>query len=348
LALPTPWLALALSCLAAGSATAQSPLRQRQDRRASLATTAAEPLPELYVAAGHLTTVAFNAPLDRDSLVVDRTRFRWVDVGDRILALQPFADLGAGERLIVKIGFKDRALPTQAVLAVVTDASVVDGNVEIDRRANTPEALLAALAQKEAELTELKARTVGSGPASLALSGWLNKNLYPIDFTREIASGDSSGLEVLECIGYAGTFSALVVIRLLNLPGQKPWALGGARIMGPAGAPGTVLSVQMKQERIAPGKVGWVVVEAKTAPWATGKAFSLELVDASSQRRLSFNRGSVPSRLRMPNPRKEARSCPPSVVPAPSRPSPPGCASPSAWAVPQPRCGLCPRTALKK
>jgi hypothetical protein len=58
--------------------------------------------------------------LDRDSLVVDRTRFKWVDVGDRILALQPMVDLAEGERLIVKIGFKDRALPAQAVFAVVT------------------------------------------------------------------------------------------------------------------------------------------------------------------------------------------------------------------------------------
>src|SRR4051812_8576121 len=107
----------------AAAAQPQLPARQRQDRRAALPTTPAEPIPAVYVAAGNLTTVAFNGSLDRDSLVVDRTRFKWVDVGDRILALQPFSDLGSGERLIVKIGFKDRALPTQAVLAVVTHST---------------------------------------------------------------------------------------------------------------------------------------------------------------------------------------------------------------------------------
>lgn len=285
--LPAPWLVLTLCFLMTGPAAAQSPLRQRQDRRALLPTTAAEPVPELYVAAGNLTTVAFNGPLDRDSLVVDRTRFKWVDVGDRILALQPFADLGSGERLIVKIGFKDRALPTQAVLAVVTDSSVVDGNVEVDRRANTPEALLAALAQKEAELEELKARTAGSGPASLILSGWLNKYMRPIEFHRPVVPADTSGLEVLESVGYAGQSLVLVVIRLRNVPGQKRWVLGQARLTNGQGTPVKVLAAQMKREHLEPGEEGLVVVETQAIPWVR-KAFSVEMVDSSGQRRLSF------------------------------------------------------------
>ena len=34
---------------------------------------------------------------------------------------------------------------------------------------------------------------------------------------------------------------------------------------------------------------GSLVVEAETPPWAAGKPFSVELVDASGERRLSFN-----------------------------------------------------------
>lgn len=286
--LPMKWLLLGL-LLVESSAAAQPQLapRQRQDRRAALPTTPAEPLPELYVAAGNLTTVAFNGPLDRDSLVVDRTRFKWADVGDRILSLQPFADLGSGERLIVKIGFKDRALPAQAVLAIVTDASVMDGNVEVDRRANTPEALLAALTQKDAELEEFKARCAGNGPAGLVLSEWLTRNMKPIIFSVTLA--ESGGLAVLEAIGYEGTASALVAVRLRNLPAQPPWTLGQARLAGPDGALVKVLSVQMKAGRLAAGEDGRVVVETKAPPWTTGKPFSVELVDASGQRRLSLN-----------------------------------------------------------
>lgn len=289
MALPTTWLPLALVLLVSSPpavAQSQPSPRQRQDRRASLPATPAEPIPELYVAAGNLTAVAFNGPLDRDSLVVDRTRFKWADVGDHILSLQPFADLGSGERLIVKIGFKDRALPAQAVLAIVTDAAVMDGNVEMDRRANTPEALLAALTQKEAELEEIKARYAGNGPVGLVFSGWLNKNMKPISFSVPLT--ESGGLTVLEAIGYEGTSSALVTVRLRNLPTQPPWTLGQVRLSGPGGAV-KVLSVQMKAERLAAGEEGLVVVETKAPPWMKGKPLSVELVDASGQRRLSLN-----------------------------------------------------------
>jgi uncharacterized protein (TIGR02268 family) len=285
------WVLFAFCLLVSSRAAAQqqSPARQRQDRRASLPTTPAEPIPELHVAAGNLTTVAFNGPLDRDSLVVDRTRFRWVDVGDRLLALEPFADLGQGERLIVQIGFKDRALPAKAVIAVISDATMMDGKVEVDRRANTPEALLAALAQKDAELEELKARYAGSGPASLALSGWLNERLRIINFPKMTAPKSSGGVEVINTVGYAGTFSALIAIQLRNLPGQAPWAVSQVHITTAAGAPVPVLSVQMKQEPLEPGEEGLVVVETKTPPWQAAGGFRVEMVDRSNQRGLLFN-----------------------------------------------------------
>jgi hypothetical protein len=50
-----------------------------------------------------------------------------------------------------------------------------------------------------------------------------------------------------------------------------------------------VLSVQMKPEQLAPGEEGLVVVEMKAPPWTAGRPFTEELVDASGQRRLSFN-----------------------------------------------------------
>jgi uncharacterized protein (TIGR02268 family) len=242
----------------------------------------------VYVAAGNLTMVAFNGPLDRDSLVVDRTRFKWMDVGDRILALEPFTDLGPGERLIMQVGFKDRALPARAVLAILSKPDVMDGKVEMDRRANSPEALLAALKQKEAEVEELKARYAGNGPAGLVLSEWLTEKTFPIVFATESSAADPSGLEVARSVGYQGQSSTLVAIWLRNLPGQKPWAPGQARFPNPRGPPAKVLSVQMKSEQLAPGEEGLLVVETVLPPWKARDAFSMELVDASGQRRLSF------------------------------------------------------------
>jgi len=290
LVLPTKWLLLVL-LLAASVAAAQPqlPARQRQDRRAALPTTSSEPIPEVYVAAGNLTTVAFNGPLDRDSLVVDRTRFKWVDVGDRLLALEPFTDLGPGERLIMQVGFKDKALPAKAVLAVVSKADVVDGKVEVDRRANTPEALLAALTQKEAEMEELKARYAEGGPAGLVFSGWLNKMMRPVALALERPPAGSSGLKVMEMMGYPSTSSTLVSLSLRNLPDQKPWGVVQAHITSATNAPVEVLSVQMKPAQLAPGEQGLVVVEARAPPWTGGKPFTVVLVGGDGQRRLSLS-----------------------------------------------------------
>ncbi|WP_224242408.1 DUF2381 family protein [Hyalangium gracile] len=279
------WVLITLALLVADAAGAQQLVRQRQDRRASLPTTPAEPVPELYVAAGNLTTVAFNAPLDRDSLVVDRTRFKWMDVGDRVLTLQPFADLGPGERLIMQVGFKDRALPTKAILAILSKAEVMDGMVEVDRRANTPEALLAAFTQKEAELEELKARCEG-GPVGLALSEWLDKYAKVTALIKTGMPTETRGLNVVETVGYTGGFSALVAIRLRNAPGQPPWAVGQARITDSEGSPVEVLSIRMKPAELAPGREGLVVVEMKAPLWTIDKPFSVELIDARGPRRL--------------------------------------------------------------
>jgi uncharacterized protein (TIGR02268 family) len=196
--------------------------------------------------------------------------------------------LGLGERLIMQVGFKDRALPAKAVLAVISKADVMDGKVEVDRRANTPEALLAALKQREAELEELRARYAGNGPASLALSEWLNEETVPVHLYVEAATADASGLKVLRAVGYEGQFSALVAIRVLKPHGQKSWVPSQASITSATGTPVKVISVQMRFLEPPPGKEGLVVVETGTPPWTAGK-FKVELVDASSARRLSFD-----------------------------------------------------------
>jgi len=244
---------------------------------------------ELYVAANNLTMAAFNGNLDPSSLLVDRTRFKWAEASDHFLILEPFADVGPGEKLIVQVGFKDRALPTKAVFAVVSKSDVMDGKVEVDRRANTPEALLAALKQKEVELEELRTRYAGSGPAGLMLSEWLTDESRPIPLVVTTPGGNRHGLMVPRVVGYQGKFSALVAVRLRNLLGQKPWVLEQARITGAAGAPVEVLSIQMKQPQLDPGEEGLVVLEAKTPPWTAGKPFSVALMDTSGQRPLSIN-----------------------------------------------------------
>jgi uncharacterized protein (TIGR02268 family) len=262
----------------------QPPARERQDRHTSLALTPTE----LRVAANTVTTVMLNGPLDRDSLVVDRTRFKWAEVSDQALMLQPFTDLGPGERLVVKVNFKDRAVPAQAVFVVTTHPTQVDGTVEVDRRANTPEALSAALADRDAQLAELKVRCEASGPSAVVLSGWLTSMIQLTPVQSSESSMEVSGLLVMGGAIYQGTTSTLVAFGVRNLPDQKPWAPGEARLMSTSGTPLKVLSVQMKPPQLAPGEKGLLVIDSKEPPPAADRPFHVELMDASGERRLSF------------------------------------------------------------
>jgi len=286
---PTLWFILGPLLVASAAVAQPQPAgRQRQDRRVSLPTTVEEPVPEVRVASGNLTTLVFNAPLDRDTLEVDRTRFKLADTGERSVSLEPATELGTGERLVVKVRFKDRALPAQAVIALVSHVSEMDGKVEVDRKANTPEALLAALAQRDAELEELKARYVSGGPAGIVLSGWLSERTGPIRLKAKKSVVQANGLRTKEPFAYRGEFSVLLAIPLCNLPGQKPWVLGQVRLTGPDGVPLKTHFVQMNPATLAPGEEGRIVVETEVSPWTPDKAFTVELVDASGQRRLSF------------------------------------------------------------
>ncbi|AEI62615.1 hypothetical protein LILAB_03450 [Corallococcus macrosporus] len=86
---------------------------------------ATAPVPELRIAAGLATLLIFDAPLDRGAMELEgRSRFRLVDVGERILALEPLEDLGRGERLMLRVRYADGASPEQGVFALVTHARV--------------------------------------------------------------------------------------------------------------------------------------------------------------------------------------------------------------------------------
>ncbi len=278
------WLALCL--LAAGTATAQpqSPSRERQNRRAALSSTPTE----LRVSADTITTVMLNGSLDRDSLVLDRTRFRWAEVSEHMLHLQLVADLGASERLVVRVNFKDRAVPAQALFVVTTHPTEVDGVVEVDRRANTPEALAAALAERDAQVEALKARCEVPGPMGVARSGLLD-SIEPRVRLRVEPLGKNQDISLVPSgVGDAGETWAVATFELRNPPGAQAWTPGPPVLIGADGRPIPVRSVWLEKPRLEPGEEGRLIVETQAPPWAAGQAFQLELTDQERTRRLSF------------------------------------------------------------
>jgi uncharacterized protein (TIGR02268 family) len=89
--------------------------RERQvinTRQLVLPTSTMEPVPEVRVAPGILTTRVFDAALARDSVKLDGegTRIRVVDVGDRSVIVEPLVELGQ-ERVLLRVRFADGAAP---------------------------------------------------------------------------------------------------------------------------------------------------------------------------------------------------------------------------------------------
>jgi uncharacterized protein (TIGR02268 family) len=240
------------------------------------------------VAAGSLTTLFFNAFLERDSLELDRTRFKLVDVGERSINLLPATELGSGERLVLKVRFKDRALPSQAVFALVSHPSEVDGSVEVERRSDTSESLQAALAQKDAELETLKVRCTSIGPAGFVLSGVIDKyGIRAIPSSVSALPENGTGLRVTSSTTYRAMQWAAVRLEVSNLPNQQPWSPGSTRLTGPKGALVKVLAVRMEPPILKPGDSGLLVVETEPidTSYLSGP-FHLEVMDRDASRPL--------------------------------------------------------------
>jgi uncharacterized protein (TIGR02268 family) len=241
-------------------------------------------VPEVGVAADVLTLFVFDAPIERASVEVEgrATRFRLVDPGESTLTLQPAMGLGAEEKLLVRVRYRDGASPAYATFALVSHPTWVDKEVEVVRRPRSVEALEAALREKEAELAALR---VASGPAGLAFSGRLDlKGVLARRIDERV--GIQSGLKVMDGAAYRASSWALAVVLVHNLSGQQPWEPSGARLTREDGTSVKVRAVDMNKARLGPGEEGLVAVETEAPDWKAGTALRLELVDKTGGRRL--------------------------------------------------------------
>ncbi|MFB1483481.1 DUF2381 family protein [Corallococcus sp. RDP092CA] len=287
---PLPRLA-ALLVLLLGTAVPAQPApasRERQERRISLPDSASEPVPELHVATGAVTLLLFDAPLDLASVELEgRERFRFLDVGERMLALEPATDLRSGEQLGLRVRFAEGARPEQAVFVLVTHPSDVDARVQVFRRAQSIPALQAELAEVRAELAALRARSEVSSPAGLALAGLLDENgVVARKLELQLRQEGQSSLRVMGGFILRAPAWGLVFMQVMNL-GKVPWTPTEARLThSTGGVQVPVLGVRMKQPRIELGEVGVVMVETEGPDWEVGTLFRLELVDATGTRRI--------------------------------------------------------------
>ncbi|MFY0572812.1 DUF2381 family protein [Archangium lansingense] len=290
LALPPPRPLLVLLALSFGTpaaAAAQPPARERQERQVVLPSNPGEPALEARVAAGVATYLRFDAPIDRAAVEVEgrATRFRVVDPGERTITLEPTVEPGPGEKLVVRVRYKDGASPAGATLLLVSHPTLVDKEVEVVRRPRTLEAMEAALAEKDAELAALRAL---SGPAGFVFSGRLTLAGVKARPLEHVSDSTQSGLKVAGGEGYRAGLWALVAVRVRNLPGQQPWKPAEARLTLADGTPVKVRSVDMNKAQLSSGEEGFVAVETEAPFWKVDDVLRLELLDKSGSRHLSI------------------------------------------------------------
>ncbi|MFP2964150.1 DUF2381 family protein [Myxococcus sp. 1LA] len=286
------------SCEAAGRLTTRSRWSRRGTASSyALSGAPSDPVPELRVAAGVLTTLVFDAPLDRGSVELEgRERFRLVDAGDRSLVLEPAVDLGPGERLGLRVLFAGSSSQTQGSFVLVTHGAEVDTRVEVFRRKDSVELLHAELADMRAqlnaqaeELQMLRALRDSSGPSGLFMSGMLDHRgviAGRILAGAKRASGES--LTLVDGTSFRASNWAIIGVAVRN-DGKKPWVPGTARIVSARGGTEVgVLAVRSSLPRISPGESGLVLVETEVPSWKPGEVCVLELLDGEGASQMTI------------------------------------------------------------
>ncbi len=280
MAQPIPVMALAV-LLTGAVAVAQPlpPVREGRQRRIVLPASPGLSAPEVYVAPGVLTTLVFDVPLNRDSVDLDERvpLFGLVEPAERLLTLEPKAELGPKKKVGLRVRLKDG---TAVALILASHPTQVDTRLEVSRP-RSYEAL-------EAEFAELQARCAASSPTSLVLARLLDATIRGERFEAS-TEGNTHGLSVEDGIGYRSRSWALVSISVLNLPGQRAWRPERVRLLDAAGAEVRGVSVQMDKPVLQPGERGLVVVETGHPNWKVGSIFRLELTGEGGGRPLFFD-----------------------------------------------------------
>jgi uncharacterized protein (TIGR02268 family) len=288
-----PYLAYRLSLLTlllTGVAAAQQQSPPPLLRQKSVTLPASNQDAVVRVARGYVTTLTFDSALaPRGVLLQGRdTHFERVDEDERLVAFKPKVKLAPGERLLLTVRFADGAAPQEATFELVAAGEEADASVEVLRRARTTDALETALASTQAQLAALRDRCGEGGAAGAYLAGVLGTgDVLSANFSAEVSSAHSSGLTVMNGIGFRATTWGLVVVHLRSAPTGRPWAPGEAHLISKSGRPVKVKSFRMDKPRLSPGEEGSVLVETEAPWWTVDEDLRLELRDGGGQVSLS-------------------------------------------------------------
>jgi uncharacterized protein (TIGR02268 family) len=226
--------------------------------------------PLIYLAPGTVTAILLDAPILRESVQVEgRARFPVFVVGDQGVTLSPAVPLGTGERLALRVTYREGS-PASVVLLLTGQPGAADGVVNVSRLQQTFEAcrveLSATRERCEAlakELEALKARPAALSPAAVALAGFVDKKgMRGQEFRQGCYEARGGELRPVTCWGLGGATWSVVLLEVSNT-GGKPWAPAWAEVTPEGGEPRRARALLSEQATIPPGGVVRVAVEVE-------------------------------------------------------------------------------------
>ncbi len=275
--------------------------RERQvisSREVVLPDDVAGSVPVVRVAPGVRTYVAFGAPIRPDSVKLEGegTHVRLVAVGDAIVALELLTELGT-ERAVLRATYADGQSPREATLALMSDPTQVDKEVQVKRRPQSEESLEAELTEmrarekaKDAELASLRARCEASGALGLVLSRLLDEKGLTTTAIQTRRQARAGGPSIKTGWVNAATGWVVLAVEVENPPGQAPWTPDSASLTSAkTGQPVKVRAVRLTGPAIPPGETGLVGIETDSPPTGAGDVFRLEVWEAATGRRVAHS-----------------------------------------------------------
>lgn len=281
--LPNCWVIFLTSALLGSMTYAQPHMTVRVPKMRHLVVTeatAANAL-EVRVAPGHLTSVTFGRRLTPEGVKVEdgRERLKRLDVTESHLTVEPAAELGPGERLLVTVDFPD-GIPAQVLLALVSSPSEVDTQVTVSRLPTTMGEVLAELNATRARLAEARQQLQAKSPNCAAVS--LTERMFA-------AQGQGEGLSIRGVIDVPtvqlgaenlranvhrslGLFILGLRFRVTaSASSLMPWTPDEVQLTHLAtGRQVKVRSLEMRPPRFAVGEEVVVVLELEPLPFRSG------------------------------------------------------------------------------
>jgi len=239
-------------CLVGGTAAAQpAPVHGDEDTRfIELTADSGAEVAEVLISPGRSTAFFFDAELLRaqdgeDTVELEqRAAFKLVDSGSATVRLIPSDRLTPGERLSLRVRFKDGSVPASAAFTLVVSATRAERLVEVYREARPAESYRqeaeearAATAKCLDALERTRAENAGPGglPGLLASQQVDTAGVRTLELTRVATPTHGNALPVYEVWTYRSATQVVVEVTVSAPKGAQPWTAEGATLVGKRG-----------------------------------------------------------------------------------------------------------------